>query len=91
MQRVVSDKPPEYPDNENHTFKVPLNALIFILIYFEWHNTENQYLQHSLWKREVKRKVKRIFKQVFSTWNESLKYPDSFFYQDNMVVASLNA
>ena len=26
MQRVVSDKRPEYPDNENHTFKVQLPA-----------------------------------------------------------------
>ena len=26
MQRVVSDKTPEYPDNENHTFKVRLPA-----------------------------------------------------------------
>ena len=26
MQRVVSDKTPEYPDNENHTFKVRLTA-----------------------------------------------------------------
>ena len=26
MQRVESDKTPEYPDNENHTFKVRLPA-----------------------------------------------------------------